>query len=144
MKKIYDDLNITADYINSIEITRRQLLDLKSILASTNQKEYLIMLVDSLALDFLNIEEKLIQLKTTGTGQDDVRFEKMIGEKLVYLGENVANSDFRPADSYYEVYKLLSDRLKQIGKQYEELKIERVKEVLFTLSEAGLNKIIID
>ena len=75
MKKIYDDLNVTANYINSIEIVRRQLLDLKSMLSNTNQKEELISLVDSLESDFLNLEKKLIQLKETGTGQDDVRFE---------------------------------------------------------------------
>ncbi|MAJ50841.1 MAG: sialidase [Flammeovirgaceae bacterium] len=144
MKKIYVDLNLTANYINSMEIARRQLLDLKSILSNTNQKEALIELVDSLELDFLNIEKKLIQLKTTGTGQDDVRFEKMIGEKLAYLGENVPNADFRPADSYYEVYELLSDRLKEVGLQYEKLKDKRVKEVLDVLSEAGVNIIILE
>jgi|TARA_B110000483_G_scaffold36427_1_gene44581 photosystem II stability/assembly factor-like uncharacterized protein len=144
MKKIYDDLNITANYINSMEIARRQLLDLKSILSNTNQKEVLIALVDSLALDFLNLEKKLIQLKATGTGQDDVRFKKMIGEKLAYLGGNVPNADFRPADSYYEVYELLSDRLKEVGVQFEKLKNERVKEVLDVLSEAGVNMIIIE
>lgn len=144
MKKIYDDLNLTANYINSMEITRRQLLDLKSILSNTNQKEVLIALIDSLALDFLNLEKKLIQLKATGTGQDDVRFKKMIGEKLAYLGGNVPNADFRPADSYYEVYELLSDRLKEVGVQFEKLKSERVKEVLDILSEAGVNMIIIE
>ena len=144
MKKIYDDLNLTANYINSMEITRRQLLDLKSILSNTNQKEVLIALVDSLALDFLNLEKKLIQLKATGTGQDDVRFKKMIGEKLAYLGGNVPNADFRPADSYYEVYELLSDRLKEVGVQFEKLKSERVKEVLDILSEAGVNMIIVE
>ena len=34
----------------------------------------------------------------------------MIGEKLAYLAENVQISDFRPADSYYEVYELLNKK----------------------------------
>ena len=144
MKKIYDDLNVTANYINSIEIVRRQLLDLKSMLSNTNQKEELISLVDSLESDFLNLEKKLIQLKETGTGQDDVRFEKMIGGKLAYLGGNVPNADFRPSDSYYEVYELLSKRLKDVGVQFEQLKDERVKDVINTLNEKGVNMIIIE
>ena len=47
-KKIYDDINVTANYINTMEIVRRQLLDLKFMLSNTNQKEELISLVDSL------------------------------------------------------------------------------------------------
>jgi len=60
------------------------------------------------------------------------------------LGGNVPNADFRPADSYYEVYELLSDRLKEVGVQFEKLKNERVKEALDVLSEAGVNMIIIE
>jgi photosystem II stability/assembly factor-like uncharacterized protein len=144
IKKIYDDINVTANYINSIEIVRRQLLDLKFMLSNTNQKEELISLVDSLESDFLNLEKKLIQLKETGTGQDDVRFEKMIGGKLAYLGGNVPNADFRPSDSYYEVYELLSQRLKDVGVQFEKLKDKRVKDVINTLNEKGVNMIIIE
>jgi len=144
MKKIYDDINLTANYINSIEIVRRQLLDLKFMLSNTDQKEELISLVDSLESDFLNLEKKLLQLKETGTGQDDVRFEKMIGGKLAYLGGNVPNADFRPSDSYYEVYELLSQRLKDVGVQFEQLKDKRVKDVINTLNEKGVNMIIIE
>jgi len=144
MKKIYDDINVTTNYINSMEIVRRQLLDLKSILSNTNQKEELISLVDSLEFDFLNLEKKLIQLKETGTGQDDVRFEKMIGGKLAYLGGNVPNVDFRPSDSYYEVYELLRKRLKDVGVQFEKLKNERLRDVINTLNEKGVNMIVIE
>ena len=101
-------------------------------------------MVDSLESDFLNLEKKLIQLKETGTGQDDVRFEKMIGGKLAYLGGNVPNADFRPSDSYYEVYELLSKRLKDVGVQFEKLKDERLKDVINTLNEKGVNMIIIE
>ena len=45
----------------------------------------------------------------------------MIGEKLAYLAENVQISDFRPADSYYEVYELLNKRLQDVGLEYDNL-----------------------
>ena len=61
IKKIYDDINVTANYINSIEIVRRQLLDLKSILSNTKKKEELILIVDSLESDFLNLEKKFYE-----------------------------------------------------------------------------------
>jgi len=144
MKKIYDDLNISTSYINSIEIIRRQLLDLKSMLSNTNKKEELISLVDSLEIDFLNVEKKLIQLKETGKGQDDVRFPKMIGGKLAYLGGNVPNADYRPADSYYKVYELLNKKLTDVGKEFEALKNTRLKDVISNLNKEGINLIVID
>ena len=52
------------------------------MLKNTNHKEELISLVDILESEFLELEKQLTQLKTTGTGQDEVRYEKMIGEKL--------------------------------------------------------------
>jgi len=144
IKKIYDDLNLTANYVNSIEIARRQLLDLKSMLSNTKQKEELIAIVDSLESEFLNVEKQLIQMKETGTGQDDVRFEKMIGEKLAYLGGNVPNADFRPSDSYYEVYELLNKRLKNVGEEFEKLKNEKLKDVINTLNKEGVNIILMN
>ena len=143
MRKIYDDVNITAQYINSIEIIRRQLLDLKSMISNTSKDESLISTVEKLEKQFLNVEKKLVQLKETGTGQDDVRFEKMIGEKLAYLAGNVPNADFRPADSYYEVYDLLHKRLEEVGLEYNNLRNKDLKNVIEELNENGINTIVL-
>ena len=143
MRKIYDDVNITAHYINSIEIIRRQLLDLKSMISNTSKDESLISTVEKLEKQFLNVEKKLVQLKETGTGQDDVRFEKMIGEKLAYLAGNVPNADFRPADSYYEVYDLLHKRLEEVGLEYNNLRNKDLKNVIEELNENGINTIVL-
>ena len=143
MRKIYDDVNITAHYINSIEIIRRQLLDLKSMISNTSKDESLVLTVEKLEEQFLNLEKKLVQLKETGTGQDDVRFEKMIGEKLAYLAGNVPNADFRPADSYYEVYDLLHKRLEEVGLEYNNLRNKDLKNVIEELNENGINTIVL-
>ena len=143
MRKIYDDVNITAHYINSIEIIRRQLLDLKSMILNTSKDESLILTVEKLEEQFLKVEKKLVQLKETGTGQDDVRFEKMIGEKLAYLAGNIPNADFRPADSYYEVYDLLHKRLEEVGLEYNNLRNKDLKNVIEELNENGINTIVL-
>ena len=142
--KIYDDINLAVHYINSIEVVRRQLLDLKAMLKNTNHKEELISLVDDLESEFLELEKQLTQLKTTGTGQDEVRYEKMIGEKLSYLADNVQISDFRPADSYYEVHKLLKSRLDKVGEQFEKLKNENLKNTLSSLRDKGVDIIVME
>ena len=102
--KIYADLNTTISHINSIEVIRRQLLDLKAMLKNSSSKKEFVQMVDKLENQFLEIEKQLIQLKITGTGQDGVRYQKMLVEKLRYLAANVQISDFKPADSYVEVY----------------------------------------
>ena len=107
-------------------------------------KEESISLVDILESEFLELEKQLTQLKTTGTGQDEVRYEKMIGEKLAYLANNVQISDFRPADSYHEVHKLLKSRLDKVGEQFEKLKNENLKNTLNSLRDKGVDIIVME
>ena len=141
--KIYNDLNVTAEYVNTIESVRRQLLDLKSVLTGGNMSNDLIEEVDDLENKFLDLEKKLLQLKITGKGQDVVRYEKMIGEKLSYLAQNVQISDFRPADSYYEVYDLLHKRLEDVGVQLESLVSNDLNEFVDKMNEKGINTIVL-
>ncbi|MAD58522.1 MAG: sialidase [Porticoccus sp.] len=141
--KIYNDLNITTEYVNTIESVRRQLLDLKSVLSGGNMSDDLIEEVDGLENKFLDLEKKLLQLKITGKGQDGVRYEKMIGEKLSYLAQNVQISDFRPADSYYEVYELLHKRLEEVGVQLETLVSNDLNEFVKKMNTKGINTIVL-
>ena len=141
--KIYNDLNVTTEYVNTIESVRRQLLDLNSVLIGGNMSDDLIKEVDDLENKFLDLEKKLLQLKITGKGQDGVRYEKMIGEKLSYLAQNVQISDFRPADSYYEVYELLHKRLEEVGVQLEKLVSNDLNEFVKKMNTKGINTIVL-
>ena len=143
MQKIYSDLNSTAKYVNSIESVRRQLLDLKSMLSVSGKEEKLISEVDILENKFLELEKKLLQLKTTGKGQDVVRYPKMIGEKLSYLAENVQISDFKPADSYYDVYQVLKKRLDEVGDDYDTLINTDLNQFIEKMNSMGINTIVL-
>ena len=99
-------------------------------------------MVDKLESSFLEIENQLVQLKITGTGQDGVRFEKMIVEKLFYLASNIQISDFKPADSYLEVYKILKIKLSEISKKLEILKEDKLKQTLKILTDNGVEKVV--
>ena len=143
MQKIYSDLNSTAKYVNSIESVRRQLLDLKSMLSVSGKEEKLISEVDILENKFLELEKKLLQLKITGKGQDVVRYPKMIGEKLSYLAENVQISDFKPADSYYDVYQVLKKRLDEVGDDYDTLINTDLNQFIEKMNLMGINTIVL-
>ena len=142
--KIYADLNTTISHINSIEVIRRQLLDLKAMLKNSSSKKEFVQMVDKLENQFLEIEKQLIQLKITGTGQDGVRYQKMLVEKLRYLAANVQISDFKPADSYVEVYEILKGRLNSISQKFEKLKTDDLSNTLDTLRNNKVEMIVID
>jgi len=142
--KIYADLNTTISHINSIEVIRRQLLDLKAMLKNSSSKKEFIQMVDKLENQFLEIEKQLIQLKITGTGQDGVRYQKMLVEKLRYLAANVQISDFKPADSYVEVYEILKGRLNSIAQKFEKLKTDNLSNTLDTLRNNKIEMIVTD
>ncbi len=142
--KIYADLNTTISHINSIEVIRRQLLDLKAMLNNSSSKKEFVQMVDRLENQFLEIEKQLIQLKITGTGQDGVRYQKMLVEKLRYLAANVQISDFKPADSYVEVYEVLKGRLNSITKKFEKLKTKDLSNTLDTLRNNKIEMIVTD
>ena len=142
--KIYADLNTTISHINSIEVIRRQLLDLKAMLKNSSSKKEFVQMVDKLENQFLEIEKQLIQLKITGTGQDGVRYQKMLVEKLRYLAANVQISDFKPADSYVEVYEILKGRLNSIAQKFEKLKTDDLSNTLDTLRSNKIEMIVTD
>ena len=142
--KIYADLNTTISHINSIEVIRRQLLDLKAMLKNSSSKKEFVQMVDKLENQFLGIEKQLIQLKITGTGQDGVRYQKMLVEKLRYLAANIQISDFKPADSYLEVYEVLKGRLNSIAQKFEKLKTNDLSNTLDTLKNNKIEMIVTD
>ena len=137
--KIYADLNLAISHVNSIETIRKQLIDLKAMLKNSDQKKDLMVIVEKLESEFLEVEKKLIQLKITGTGQDGVRYEKMLVEKLRYLATNVQISDFRPADSYDEVYTILKNRLEKVANEFDKLKNQNLKNTLIALKDKDVD-----
>jgi hypothetical protein len=59
------------------------------------------------------VEENLIQLRVTGTGQDGVRWPAQVSERLRYLIGNTATGDFKPTDQTGEVHQVLKLQLEE-------------------------------
>jgi photosystem II stability/assembly factor-like uncharacterized protein len=115
LKLMRADHDSTASAINRIEWTRRQLLDLEAILrdqGGTGSAEIL-QQVQALTRKLIGVEEHLIQLRVTGTGQDGVRWPAQVSERLRYLIGNTATGDFRPTDQTGEVHQVLKVELEE-------------------------------
>jgi photosystem II stability/assembly factor-like uncharacterized protein len=143
LKDIRTDMNRAADAINQIETLRRQLEDLKEVLASRKDDgSEITAAADSLAQALVAVEEKLIQLKVTGTGQDQIRYPAEIVERLGYLAGSVAVGDFAPTDPSKEVHAVLKQELSEQEQALAELLRTRVAEFNRLLRERNVPPLI--
>jgi hypothetical protein len=144
MKQLYEDMNKLSGEINKIERIRRQLLDKKTILQTQKDKKEVLEAIDSMNDEFLAIEKKIIQLKITGTGQDNIRFPSMLASRIAYLASVVAVADFPPTDQAQEVHKILQQRLADYSSALDELLKGKFAAFLKLLSDHKVEIIVTD
>ncbi|MDH5234125.1 MAG: sialidase [Gemmatimonadota bacterium] len=113
LRRMRTDHDSAATAINRIEWTRRQLLDMEAILKDQGGAGSAEILRASAGLTqkLIAVEEHLTQLRSTGTGQDGVRYPAQVSERLRYLIGSVGTADFRPTDQGVEVHAVLKKEL---------------------------------
>ena len=87
------------------------------------------------------VEEKLVQLWETGTGQDQVRWPVKALGRLTYLARNVATSDFPPTDQQRAVYEILKERLEAAAEELEGLRLNTLPAFNRLLQQRGLSPV---
>ena len=112
LQEIQSDFNEAADAINQIERVRRQLYDLRDLLGDEADAGAIVGGATELDDKLIEVEEVLIQLRTTGTGQDGVRYPAKVVGKLRHLSGGVASADFSPTDQQGEVHQVLRAMLR--------------------------------
>ncbi len=113
------ELNRTVDMVNALESVRAQLATVKATLGDDAAVGDLRAQSDSMEKRLLSVEEQLVQLHTTGRGQDQLRQPFRIGEQLVYLGQSIASSDYAPTDAHRQVQVVLKEALQKAKAQYD-------------------------
>jgi len=103
-----DEMNNLAESVNQIESIRAQLTALEKQLGTDDESKAIRKAADDLGDKLVAAEGKVIQLKATGRGQDDVRYLPMLMQKISYLASAVAeSSDFPPTTQQSEVQQEL-------------------------------------
>ncbi len=143
LDKLHEDMNAVVDLVNELEIIRRQLYDLRAIVKVQNENEEVLEALESLDSALITLEGKVVQLKITGTGQDQIRWPAMLFGKMQYLGATIAVADFRPADQYVEVYNVLKERLISYQDEMDNLKEGQISEFLDLLSENDIEPLVL-
>ncbi len=126
---IYHDVNTTADMINQIEWTRKQIEELQKALADDRSRADVVASATALDRKLQGVEDQLMQ-KTLAEG-DLKSFRGAIQLYLKYLwltaevGAGAAdvsgNADLAPTQPELEVYKVLADRLKTARDEFTQL-----------------------
>jgi hypothetical protein len=112
-----DELNLMADDVNQIESVRAQLNNLEAQLGDDQESKSIRTAADDLSNKLIALEGNLLQLKATGHGQDDVRWESMLVDKLDYLARQLGTSDFAPTTQEVAVHNLLKQ---EVAKYHDE------------------------
>ena len=90
-------MNALAESVNQVESVRSQIAALEKQLGTDDASKAIRKAADELAEKLTGAEGKVLQLKATGRGQDDVRYPPMLLQKISYLAAEVSgSSDFPP------------------------------------------------
>ena len=103
------DLDNAVDAVNSAELIRGQIANLKNLIQDTELRKA----ADELDQKIIDAEGTLVELRTTGRGQDGVRWGSRLVQKFGYLANGLASSDFKPTNQQLAVQKDLEDRFKR-------------------------------
>lgn len=110
LEQLRADVEATAALINQIELARAQLQNLARLLEGDREAD---LRRDAAAIEgkLTAIEGNLIELRSTGRGQDTVRWGAKLLGKINYLASGLASADNRPTDQQVEVQKVLEERI---------------------------------
>ncbi|MGC1107572.1 MAG: hypothetical protein WA876_13635, partial [Candidatus Acidiferrales bacterium] len=143
MMVIRDEMDTMANTVNQIESVRAQLADFENQLGDDQNSKVLRSSADELSNKLVDLEGHMLQLKTTGRGQDDVRWESMLVEKINYLGQGVSDSDFAPTAQQIAVNDQLKKEVDQYRSETEQLMSKDVTAFNSMLRGRGIQNIIV-
>ena len=141
---IRDDYAEVTSMVNRIEWVRRQLYDLQAVLEDRGEADDILEAATELDESLIAVEDNLVRLITTGTGQDGVRWAPKLAEELRYLGGALMNGDFPPTDQAGEVQRLLNQEVVEYRSQVDELFEGEVAEFNRRLLASNLSPLISD
>jgi photosystem II stability/assembly factor-like uncharacterized protein len=103
------DLDDAIDAVNNAELVRAQIVNLKNLTQDTELKRA----ADDLDQKLVAVEGMLVEPRTTGRGQDGVRWGSKLVQKFGYLANGLTSGDFKPTNQQVAVHKDLQDRFKR-------------------------------
>jgi len=120
--ELRDEINLCSDMINQLEWMRKQLYDLKDLLAPGKSAAETITAINEFDRKLQSVEYELFQ-KTIAEG-DTKSFrdpQKIYFKLAVLAGDLLSSVDFAPNKQQREVFAMLKDRLASQKTRFDEL-----------------------
>ncbi len=143
VKQLQDELNTMADTVNQLESARAQINQLEMQLGDDANSKSIRDAANDLNNKLTDFEGHLLQLKTSGRGQDDVRWESMLVEKLDYLARQLSGTDFPPTTQQAAVAGELSKQVAQYRAEDQQLMSKDVAAFNSMLRQRNVANIIV-
>ena len=144
-ESLFDMLDRTALLVNEIEWLRRQIGDLRERLplAGREDEEEILEMASTLEEALKEIEWNFFDLRHTGTGQDGLRWKRLLYARIAALGRSVGGSDHPPTDAQRALATELGDQLASHERSFEALDAGALAELNSTLRERGVAHVIV-
>jgi photosystem II stability/assembly factor-like uncharacterized protein len=107
------DLDAAVEAVNNAEMVRGQIHNLQNLTQDAEVKK----VIEDLDNKVVGIEGQLLELRSTGHGQDGVRFGSRLVQKIGYLANSLQSADFKPTNQQLAVQKDLEGKLKALQGQ---------------------------
>jgi hypothetical protein len=131
----------SADVLNTAENVRVQTQALTAQLASDASAASLRTSVDSLEQQFIALEQRIVDLRMTGRGQDEVRYPVKLGGQIDWLAGGVDASDFAPTTQHREVQTILAKQARDNRAMLDKLVGDALAKLNVQLRARGLKPI---
>ena len=142
LRDLQKDLETVADMVNTIEVMRGQLINLIRLTQSGRDAAAVKQAADAFEKKLLDIEDKLIQRRYTGQGQDTTRWPAMLVSKITYLGNGIAGSDETPTAQAKEVHQDFKKQIAALQQQLSGVLEKDLTEFNRTLRDRGIQNVI--
>ncbi|HEV2616466.1 MAG TPA: hypothetical protein VGU63_07645, partial [Candidatus Acidoferrales bacterium] len=143
VRQLQDELNTMADTVNQLESARAQINQLEMQLGDDANSKSIRDAANDLNNKLTDFEGHLLQLKASGRGQDDVRWESMLAEKLDYLARQLSGTDFPPTTQQVAVAGELSKQVAQYRAEDQQLMSKDVASFNSMLRQRNVANIIV-
>ncbi len=144
--EIRDNINMVVDAINQIEWIRKQLVDLKEILKSSNIGSSLVSETENLYQKASEVENRFFQKILAEGDLKSFRAPNKLYSQLAILAGDIANgsADFPPTDQQIEVHEVLKKELAVALEELDSLVGDQIPKFNRLLAENGVYRIITD
>ena len=109
LREVRADVVAAGEAVHRVEAIRVQL----ETMSRFADEDELAEAITTLQGQLVDLQSIMVDLRLTGQGQDGVRFEARLLQKLGYLTGAIAGADFPPTDQELEVKVLLHEQLQE-------------------------------